>query len=90
LLDRNKNTVGGDMATLKQHRLKKPWTLREFASEAKVSQQSIVNAEAGKPLRISTMRKMAAALGVDVWDVDEFASALEAMGEEGDASKIAA
>ncbi len=78
------------MPTLKQHRLKKPWTLRELASEAKVSQQSIVNAEAGRPLRIVTMRKMATALGVDVWDVDEFAAALEAMGEETGESKIAA
>jgi transcriptional regulator with XRE-family HTH domain len=90
LLERNKNQHGGAMATLKQHRLRKPWTLREFAREAGVSQQSIVNAEAGRPLRIATMRKMATALGVDVWDVDEFAAALEAMGEGNDGEKVAA
>lgn len=70
------------MTTLKQHRLKKPWTLRDLAREAGVSQQSIVNAEAGKPLRIATMKKMAAALGADVWDVEEFAAILQTMGEE--------
>ena len=75
------------MTTLRQHRLRKVWSLRDLAREAGVSQQSIVNAEAGKPLRLMTMRKLASALDVDVWDVEEFASALEAMGEE---SKIAA
>jgi len=75
------------MTTLRQHRLRKVWTLRDLAREAGVSQQSIVNAEAGKPLRIMTMRKLATALDVDVWDVEEFAAVLEAMGEE---SKIAA
>jgi transcriptional regulator with XRE-family HTH domain len=75
------------MTTLRQHRLKKVWTLRDLAREAGVSQQSIVNAEAGRPLRLTTMRKLATALDVDVWDVDEFAAVLEAMGEE---SKVAA
>ncbi len=78
------------MTTLRQHRLRKPWTLRDLAREAEVSQQSIVNAEAGKPLRITTMRKMANALGVNVWDVEEFATALEVMGEGDLGSKIAA
>ena len=78
------------MTTLRQHRLRKVWTLRDLAREAGVSQQSIVNAEAGKPLRLMTMRKLASALEVDVWDVEEFAAALEAMGAEGEASKIAA
>jgi transcriptional regulator with XRE-family HTH domain len=78
------------MTTLRQHRLRKVWTLRDLAREAGVSQQSIVNAEAGKPLRLMTMRKLASALEVDVWDVEEFAAALEAMGAEGEESKIAA
>jgi transcriptional regulator with XRE-family HTH domain len=75
------------MTTLRQHRLRKVWSLRDLAREAGVSQQTIVNAEAGKPLRLMTMRKLASALDVDVWDVEEFAAVLEVMGEE---SKIAA
>ena len=78
------------MATLKQHRLRKVWTVRELAREAGVSQQSVVNGEAGRPLRLATMRKMAEALDASVWDVEEFAATLKAMGEEGTSSKLAA
>ncbi len=78
------------MATLKQHRLQKVWGVRDLAREADVSQQSVVNGEAGKPLRLTTMRKMAEALGVSVWEVEEFAATLRAMGEEGATSKLAA
>jgi DNA-binding XRE family transcriptional regulator len=78
------------MATLKQHRLQKVWTVRDLAREADVSQQSVVNGEAGKPLRLTTMRKMAEALDVSVWEVEEFATTLRAMGEEGAMSKLAA
>ena len=78
------------MPTLKQHRLRKVWTVRDLAREAGVSQQSVVNGEAGRPLRLATMRKMAGALGVDVWDVEEFAATLRAMGEEGADVKLAA
>jgi transcriptional regulator with XRE-family HTH domain len=80
---------GGAMPTLRQHRLRRVWTIRDLAREAGVSQQSVVNGEAGKPLRIATMRKMANALDVDVWDVDEFAATLEAMGNT-DGLKVAA
>ena len=78
------------MATLKQHRLRKVWTVRDLSKEAGVSQQSVVNGEAGKPVRLATMRKMADALGVSVWDVEEFAATLRAMGEEASESKLAA
>jgi transcriptional regulator with XRE-family HTH domain len=80
---------GGAMPTLRQQRLRRVWTIRDLAREAGVSQQSVVNGEAGKPLRIATMRKMANALDVDVWDIDEFAATLEAMGGAEDL-KIAA
>lgn len=83
-------TEGGAMPTLKQHRLRKVWTVRDLAREAGVSQQSVVNGEAGRPLRITTMRKMAEALGVPVWDVDEFATMLEAMGDGDEPKKLAA
>ena len=69
------------MPTLKQHRLRKVWTIRDLAAHAGVSQQSVVNGEAGRPLRLATMKKIAEALGVDPWDVTEFAATLEAMGE---------
>jgi len=78
------------MGTLKQHRLRKVWTVRDLAREADVSQQSVVNGEAGKPLRLTTMRKMADALDVSVWDVEEFAATLSAMGDGVAASKVAA
>jgi len=78
------------MGTLKQHRLRKVWTVRDLAREADVSQQSVVNGEAGKPLRLTTMRKMADALDVSVWDVEEFAATLRAMGEGVAMSKAAA
>ena len=78
------------MPTLKQHRLRKVWTVRDLAREAGVSQQSVVNGEAGRPLRLATMRKMANALGVGVWDVEEFAATLRAMGEQGAEVKLAA
>ncbi len=83
-------TEGGVMPTLKQHRLRKVWTVRDLAREAGVSQQSVVNGEAGRPLRLATMRKMATALGVSVLDVEEFAATLRAMGEEGSELKAAA
>ena len=78
------------MPTLKQHRLRMVWTVRDLAREAGVSQQSVVNGEAGRPLRITTMRKMAEALGVSVWEVDEFVAGLRAMGAEAETSKRAA
>ena len=78
------------MPTLKQHRLRKVWTIRDLAAEAGVSQQSIVKAEAGKMIRLGTMKKMARALDVDPWEVAEFADMLEQMGEVAAVGKLAA
>ena len=66
------------MSTLKETRLRRVLSQRELAKRAGVVQRTIVEAEAGRQVpRPATMRKLAAALGVDVLDIDEFRAAIE-------------
>jgi len=57
-------------------------TIRALALEANVAPRSIVSAEAGRVLpQFGTMRRIAAALGVEPRAIDEFAAAIEAKGK---------
>ena len=49
---------------LRQARLAVPLTQRELAAKADVTQATVVRGEQGLPVRISTVRKLAEALGV--------------------------
>ena len=49
---------------LRRRRREAVWTQAELANRAGVTQATVVRAEAGKPIRISTVRKLAEALGV--------------------------
>lgn len=55
--------------TLKRLRAERGWSLREMAEEAKVSHQTIKNAEAGKGISLSSMVGIAEALGVNLQDL---------------------
>ena len=75
------------MPTLRETRIRKLLSLRELAKRAGVAQRTIVEAEAGRQVpRPATMRKLAAALGVDPLEVDEFRAAIEAAIEEKEAA----
>jgi DNA-binding XRE family transcriptional regulator len=64
------------MKTLKQHRRERALSIRDLAEKAGVSHQTIVSGEAGKPLRLISMRRIAEALGVRPMEVREFAGVL--------------
>ena len=49
---------------LRRVRLDQALTQRDLAEQAGVTQTTIVKAERGAPVRLSTQRKLAAALGV--------------------------
>lgn len=49
---------------LRRRRREAVWTQAELANRAGVTQATVVRAEAGKPIRISTVRKLADALGI--------------------------
>ena len=67
------------MATLRETRIRSLLSLRELASRADVAQRTIVEAEAGRQVpRPSTIRKLAAALGVEPTEIDEFRAAIDA------------
>jgi transcriptional regulator with XRE-family HTH domain len=75
------------MPTLRQWRIKKLWTMRDLSAASGVALQTVYGAEHGKPLRMFTMKKIADALGVDAWDIDEFAATLTVMGDAEDEQK---
>lgn len=62
--------------TLEQHRRRRLWTLRDLAEEAGVTQQTIVSIKRGSTPRVKTIRKICGALGVEPWQVAEFAKAI--------------
>lgn len=60
-------------------------SIRDLAKAANVSPQTIVSIEAGRTApRPSTMKQVAAALGVEPAGVDEFAAAIKRWTEGGD------
>ena len=70
------------MATLRELRTRQVLTIRDLAAKAGVATGTIVRIEAGEPApRFVTMRKIAAALGVEPGEIEEFAQAIEAAAE---------
>ena len=70
------------MATLRELRTRQVLTIRDLAAKAGVATGTIVRIEAGEPApRFVTMRKIAAALGVEPGEIAEFAQAIEAAAE---------
>jgi DNA-binding XRE family transcriptional regulator len=66
------------MPSLREMRIRRLLSIREFAKRASVAQRTIVEAEAGRQKsRPTTMRKIAAALDVDPMEIDEFRAAIE-------------
>ena len=73
------------MQTLRETRAARVLTIRELAEAAGVSTRTIVQVEAGQIVpRFATLKKIAAALGVEPAEIVEFAAAIEAAarGEE--------
>ncbi len=66
------------MKTLRQIRRERALSIRELEKRAGVAHQTMVSAEAGKRLHLSTMRKIADALGVEPVEIAEFAAIIEA------------
>jgi transcriptional regulator with XRE-family HTH domain len=67
------------MATLRELRSQRLLSIRDLADKSGVAPGTIVRIEAGEPLpRFVTMREIAAALGVEPGDIEEFARAIEA------------
>jgi transcriptional regulator with XRE-family HTH domain len=66
------------MPTLRELRLGNTLSQRDLAREAGVTQKTIVDLELGRvEPHLKTMRKLAAALGVDPLEVEEFQKAIE-------------
>ena len=64
---------------LRELRSRRLLSIRDLADQAGVAPGTIVRIEAGEPLpRFVTMRKIAAALGVEPREIEEFARAIEA------------
>ena len=66
------------MPTLREVRAQRVLTIRDLAQRAGVATRTIVEVEAGRVVpRFVTVRKLAAALGVEPAEVDEFRAAIE-------------
>ncbi len=69
---------GVGMATLREARLAKFWTMKQLAQEAGVALSTIYYLETGrKAAHLSTMQKIATALEVEPLAIDEFRKAWE-------------
>ena len=67
------------MPPLREVRIRHLLSIQALAREASVATRTIVEAEAGRQRpRLKTMRKLAAALGVEPTEIDEFRAAIEA------------
>jgi transcriptional regulator with XRE-family HTH domain len=65
------------MPPLRRLRLLRGWSLRDLARESGVAANTILDLEhRARVARPATMRKLAAALGVEIGDVDEFANGI--------------
>ena len=70
------------MELLRELRARRMHTIRSLSAAAGVAQKTIVDAEAGRITpQFGTMRKIAAALGVEAIDIAEFVAAIEARGK---------
>lgn len=64
------------MATLRQYRLDLGWTISKLADEAKVTRQSISNAERGGTIQADTAKAIAEALSkaygheIKSWEIE--------------------
>lgn len=66
---------------LREARLRGLLTLKELAAKAGVSDKSLWSIEQGAQTpRVSTIRRLAAALEVEAAEIDEFRAAIEAGG----------
>jgi DNA-binding XRE family transcriptional regulator len=66
------------MPSLRELRLNQLLSQRDLAHQAGVTQKTLVDLELGRvEPRLLTMRKLAAALGVEPLEVDEFRQAIE-------------
>jgi len=66
------------MPRLREIRLRLMWSQRDLAQHANVAQKTVVDLELGRgEPRLQTMRKIAAALGVEPLDIDEFQRTIE-------------
>ncbi len=70
------------METLREVRARRLHTYRSLAAAAGCATKTIGDIEAGRIVpQYGTMRKIAAALGVEPTEITEFASAIEARGK---------
>ena len=69
------------MPTLREARARRLLSIRALAVKAGVTPSTIVQLEAGRPARFTTMRKVAAALDVEPGEIAEFARAIERAAE---------
>ena len=66
------------MPTLREIRLSQALSQRDLAKKAGVAPKTIVDLELGRQEpQLRTIRRLAEALGVNVFDVDEFRQAIE-------------
>ena len=71
------------MQTLREARAARVMTIRELAAAAGVSTRTIVQVETGQIVpRFATLKKIAAALGVEPAAITEFARAIEEAGKD--------
>lgn len=55
----------GRKAFVREWRADRLLTQTELAKKAGVTRETVVSAEAGQPIRLATVRKLAAALGIE-------------------------
>ncbi len=66
------------LSSLRSARIRMTLSQRDLAREAGVTQKTIVDLELGRiEPRLQTMRKIAAALGIEPLEIDEFRKAIE-------------
>ncbi len=71
--------MNDQVMTLRQHRMSQGLTIRALVEKVKdstppekMSTQTIVSIENGKPARIESFRKLAQALGVEMMEIREY------------------
>ena len=62
-------TYGERTAYIREWRQARFLSQRQLADRAGVSRETIINVEAGKPLRVTTLQRLAAALGLSPEDL---------------------
>jgi transcriptional regulator with XRE-family HTH domain len=62
-------TYGGRTARVREWRKAQYLSQRQLAEKTDISREIINNAEAGKPMRVSTVQKLVAAFGIEPADL---------------------